>query len=67
MPVRGERLTREPPPSDATRRLSEALLGAELSTRPNSILVVKFDDARDLKIASRTLLQLRDSYEPRRE
>jgi hypothetical protein len=52
---------------DPTARLAEALLGSHVSARSESLLMIKFDEPRDLKIANRTLLQLRDSYRAPRD
>ena len=61
-----ERAERPPaPPPDAQRRLAEALLGSEVSKRGKALLI-KFDALSDSNVVHRTLLGLRDSYDPRK-
>ena len=55
----------KPAPPDATRRLSEALLGAEMAKRGKALLI-KFDALSDSNTVHRTLVQMRDGYDPRR-
>jgi hypothetical protein len=57
--------TPKPPPADATRRLSEALLGSEMAKRGKALLI-KFDELDDSNTVHRTLCSLRDGYDPRR-
>ena len=59
------RSERPEPSPDATRRLSEALLGAEMAKRGKA-LVIKFDALSDSNTVHRTLCSLRDGYDPRR-
>jgi hypothetical protein len=54
------------PPPDASRRLAEALLGAEMSKSPRALLI-RFDEPRDSNIVHKTLVGLRDSYTPPRK
>jgi hypothetical protein len=56
----------KPPPADASRSLTEALLGCEMVKRGPS-LSIRFDDRRDSDLAYKTLLGLRDSYKPERK
>jgi hypothetical protein len=65
VPLKGERMQREPPPSDASRRLAEALLSAEVAKRGKA-LIISFDALSDSNTVHRTLLQMRDSYDPRK-
>ena len=54
------------PPADASRSLTEALLGAEMVKR-RSVLTISFDDRRDSDLAYKTLIGLRDSFVPPRK
>jgi hypothetical protein len=54
------------PSSDSATRLAEALLGAELSKKPCSVLI-RCDSARDTAIVHKTLVGLRDAYVPPRK
>ena len=56
----------KPPPADASRSLTEALLGAEMVKR-RSVLTISFDDRRDSDLAYKTLIGLRDSFVPPRK
>ena len=53
------------PPQDASRRLAEALLGAEMAKRGKA-LFIKFDALSDSNTVHKTLMQMRDGYDPRR-
>jgi hypothetical protein len=53
-------------PADTTTRLAEALLGAELSKKPCSVLI-RCDSPRDTAIVHKTLVGLRDGYVPPRK
>ena len=55
-----------PPPDDASRSLTEALLGAEMVKRKQS-LTISFDDRRDSDLAYRTLMAMRNSFVPPRK
>jgi hypothetical protein len=54
------------PPPDASRRLAEALLGADMCKTPRALLI-RFDEPRDSSIVHKTLVGLRDSYSPPRK
>jgi hypothetical protein len=64
MPRRFEYSVPKPPPADASRRLAEALLSAELHKTPR-VLTIRFDEPRDSNIVHRTLVGLRNSYDPK--
>ena len=64
MPLKGERMQREPPSNDGSQRLAEALLASTMQKRKQSLLI-QFDDLSDSNTAYRVLLQMRDGYEPR--
>ena len=55
-----------PPPGDASQRLAEALLGAEISKTPRALLI-RFDEPRNSNIVHKTLVGLRDAYVPPRK
>ena len=53
------------PPADASRRLAEGLLGAEMTKRGTSLLI-RFSALSDSNAVHRTLVQMRDGYKPER-
>jgi hypothetical protein len=54
------------PPPDASQRLAEALLGADLH-KTATALKIRFDEPRDARIAHKALIGLRDAYVPPRK
>jgi hypothetical protein len=54
------------PPDDASRLLSECLLGSEMVKR-RQLLTIRFDDQGDSSIVHKTLCSLRDAYVPPRK
>lgn len=61
-----ERNERPELPPDPTARLAEALLGATMSKRKQSLLI-QFDDLRDSNTVHRALVGLRDGYQAPRK
>jgi hypothetical protein len=53
-----------PPPPNATRILGEALLGAEMTKRANTLVIAFDEPSRDLGVVRKVLMQARDSYTP---
>jgi hypothetical protein len=53
-------------PPDASQRLAEALLGADMCKTPRALLI-RFDEPRDSNIVHKTLVGLRDAYVPPRK
>jgi hypothetical protein len=53
----------EPPPN-AARILGEALLGAEMKKRANTLVIAFDEPQRNIDITRKILVAMRDSYKP---